>query len=46
MLKVANNRADYAQILEKNGYRISSINTDKKTSWSTRWSRATNPHPG
>jgi ribosomal protein S6 len=30
MLKVANNRADYAQILEKNGYRISSINTDKK----------------
>lgn len=30
MLKGAQNRADYAKVLEKNGFRISSINSDKK----------------
>lgn len=30
MLKAGENRADYAKVLEKNGYRISSINSDKK----------------
>ena len=30
MLKGAQSRADYAKVLEKNGFRISSINADKK----------------
>ena len=30
MLQGAQNRADYAKVLEKNGFRISSINSDKK----------------
>ena len=30
MLMGAQNRADYAKVLEKNGFRISSINSDKK----------------
>ena len=30
MLKGGQNRADYAKVLEKNGFRISSINSDKK----------------
>lgn len=30
MLRAAQNRADYARILESNGYRISAVNQDKK----------------